>query len=630
MTPQIKTNSWKAMLFAGASLLAACGASSSTAQEVETTASISPSTINDRLPQDEIIYFVMPDRFENADTRNDRGGIEGGPLEHGFDPTDTGFYHGGDLAGLTARLDYIQGLGATAIWLTPIFQNQAVQGSGDDVSAGYHGYWITDFLRPDAHLGSRDEFRAFVEAAHARGMKVYMDIITNHTADVFALRECHDASSDLYIDPQGPCPYRSRADYPYTTRGDVNGEAINPGFLGDDPQHQTTENFSRLTDPNWAYTPYLPDGAPNRNPEWLNDMTLYHNRGESFWFGESELYGDFAGLDDLNTEHPTVVAGMIDIYKSWITDFRIDGYRIDTAKHVRPEFWAEFTPAIMDHARSQGIEHFHVFGEVYEFDAGQLARYTTQARLPAYLDFAFQGTARGFMTGNATGADFQSLFRLDHVLAEGTATAAILPTFLGNHDMGRIGSFIREAYPDATDEEMVARLRLAHALMMFSRGVPTIYYGDEQGFVSDGNDRQARENMFPSVIPEYNDNELIGTDATTADNNFDTEHPLYRAIAEMSGIRQTHDLLRHGDQIVRHADHEDALLVLSRLDAETGEEILIAFNAENEARSLNVITDGRNTRWSSLAGQCASASNAPGSYSLTIPALDYVICRADR
>ncbi|MFS2316772.1 alpha-amylase family glycosyl hydrolase [Maricaulis sp. D1M11] len=630
MTPQIKTNSWKAMLFASASLLAACGASSSTAQEVETTASISPSTINDRLPQDEIIYFVMPDRFENADTRNDRGGIEGGPLEHGFDPTNTGFYHGGDLAGLTARLDYIQGLGATAIWLTPIFQNQAVQGSGDDVSAGYHGYWITDFLRPDAHLGSRDEFRAFVEAAHARGMKVYMDIITNHTADVFALRECHDASSDLYIDPQGPCPYRSRADYPYTTRGDVNGEAINPGFLGDDPQHQTAENFSRLADPNWAYTPYLPDGAPNRNPEWLNDMTLYHNRGESFWFGESELYGDFAGLDDLNTEHPTVVAGMIDIYKSWITDFRIDGYRIDTAKHVQPEFWAEFTPAIMDHARSQGIEHFHVFGEVYEFDAGQLARYTTQARLPAYLDFAFQGTARGFMTGNATGADFQSLFRLDHVLAEGTATAAILPTFLGNHDMGRIGSFIREAYPDATDDEMVARLRLAHALMMFSRGVPTIYYGDEQGFVSDGNDRQARENMFPSVIPEYNDNELIGTDATTADNNFDTEHPLYRAIAEMSGIRQTHDLLRHGDQIVRHADHEDALLVLSRLDSETGEEILIAFNAENEARNLNVITDGRNTRWSSLAGQCASASNAPGSYSLTIPALDYVICRADR
>ena len=581
----------------------------------------------DRQPRDEIIYFVMPDRFENGDTTNDLGGLEGGRLDHGYDPTDTGFYHGGDIAGLTQRLDYIEGLGATAIWLTPIFQNRAVQGEGEWASSAYHGYWITDFLRPDAHLGEREEFRAFVEAAHARGMRVYMDIITNHTADVIAYRECHDPTSELYIAPDGQCPYRRRADYPFTTVGAPDGEPINDGFLGDDPVHLTPENFANLTRPDFAYTPYIPDGVDGeRNPPWLNDMTLYHNRGESFWFGESELYGDFAGLDDLNTEHPTVVRGMIDIYKSWITDFRIDGYRIDTAKHVRPEF----TPEIMAHARAEGIEHFHVFGEVYEYDPGQLARYITQARLPAFLDFAFQGTAQGFVTGAEPGMRFQQLFNIDHVYPGGEATAAILPTFLGNHDMGRMSMFIRNAHPDIADAELLDRLILAHGLMMFSRGVPTIYYGDEQGFISDGNDRAARENMFPSVVESYNDNDLVGTDATTAENNFDTTHPLYQAIARMAEIRQSNEVIRRGRLLTRYAGNEESVLVISRIDEASGDEVLIAYNAENVSRQLNVEVDGRNTRWEPLWGECQTRSAAVGTFALDIPAHGFVVCRAVR
>ncbi|MFT6542576.1 MAG: glycosidase [Maricaulis maris] len=586
-----------------------------------------PIEISDRSAADEIIYFVMPDRFENGDTSNDQGGLDGDRLQHGYDPTARGFYHGGDLAGLTQRLDYIQGLGATAIWLTPIFQNQAVQGGPGQESSAYHGYWITDFTRPDAHLGSRDEFRTFVQAAHARGMRVYMDIITNHTADVFAYRECHDPDSPLYIDPQGQCPYRRIGDYPWTTQGGPDGAPINEGFVGDDPVNQTAANYARLTDPNWAYTPYLPDGAPVRTPDWLNDATLYHNRGESFWFGESELYGDFSGLDDLNTEHPRVLDGMIDIYKDWITEFRVDGFRIDTAKHVQPEFWVRFSDEIMDHARSEGIEHFHMFGEVYEFDAGQLARYISEAGLPAYLDFAFQGTARGFVVDGEPGDTFQDLFRIDAVLEGGFATASTLPTFLGNHDMGRMAGFLREAHPDMSDAEMFARLRLANALMFFSRGTPTIYYGDEQGFVSDGGDQLAREDMFASTTDEYNDNNLVGTDASTAERNFDREHPLYQAIASMAELRQTHRTLRRGEQIVRHADNEDSLLVMSRVDYETGEEYVIAYNGETAAQTIRVEVDGRAGVWESLAGVCPMAGNASGTLALDIPALDYVVCR---
>src|SRR2546422_1080532 len=193
------------------------------------------ATFRDRPPQDEIIYFLLPDRFENGDASNDRGGLSGGRLTTGFDPTATGFYHGGDLRGLISRLDYIQGLGATAVWVAPVFRNKAVQGAAGAESAGYHGYWITDFTRVDPHFGTNQDFRALVDAVHGRGMKLYLDIVVNHTADVIAYREC----------PTRTCPYRSRADYPYQRRGGLHGEPINGGVLGGEAEHQTGENFAR-------------------------------------------------------------------------------------------------------------------------------------------------------------------------------------------------------------------------------------------------------------------------------------------------------------------------------------------------------------------------------------------------
>ena len=145
--------------------------------------------------EDEVIYFLLPDRFENGDASNDKGGLKGNRLTTGFDATAKGFYHGGDLKGLTKRLGYIQGMGATAVWLSPIFKNKAVQGPKGQESAGYHGYWVTDFTRVDPHLGTDADFKAFVDAAHARGIKVYMDIIANHTADVLYPRECEGRAS---------------------------------------------------------------------------------------------------------------------------------------------------------------------------------------------------------------------------------------------------------------------------------------------------------------------------------------------------------------------------------------------------------------------------------------------------
>ncbi|MDQ2624121.1 MAG: alpha-amylase family glycosyl hydrolase, partial [Actinomycetota bacterium] len=155
----------------------------------------------------ETFYFVMTDRFANGDGSNDTGGIAGDRLDHGFDPTDKGFYHGGDLAGLHANLDYIEGLGTTAIWLTPSFLNRPVQGTGAAASAGYHGYWITDFTQIDPHLGTNAELEALIADAHDRGIKVYFDIITNHTADVIDYAEGQysyiDKATDPYRDASG-------------------------------------------------------------------------------------------------------------------------------------------------------------------------------------------------------------------------------------------------------------------------------------------------------------------------------------------------------------------------------------------------------------------------------------------
>ncbi len=581
-----------------------------------------------RPPQDEVVYFVLPDRFENADTTNDQGGLDGGRLTHGFDPTHKGFFHGGDLKGLTARLDYIQGLGATAIWLGPIYKNKPVQGPPGDESAGYHGYWITDFTTVDPHFGTEDDLKEFVDAAHKRGIKIYLDIITNHSADVIAYRECHDETYKGADKTVGGCPYRSKADFPYATRGAVDGSPINEGFMGDGAAYQTPENFEKLKRADHAYTPYVSESEKSiKKPDWLNDPIYYHNRGDSFWVGESALYGDFGGLDDLMTEHPRVLAGMIEIFQDWITKYRIDGFRIDTARHVAPEFWRPFTAAMVSHAADVGIPNFYVFGEAYSPNAAGLARFTRVDGFPTVLDFAFQSTVQDVVVNGAPATRFADLFDVDDLYEGGPATAQKLPVFIGNHDMGRFAMFVRQKYPDITDKELLSRIELAHAMMFFLRGVPVIYYGDEQGFNGDGNDQESREDMFPSKVAIYNDNDLAGADTTTAVSNFDKKHPLYKAFAKMAGIYKSHEALRRGKQIVRAAEHEGALLAVSRL-GKVGE-YLIIFNPSPEDREAQFVVDPRSETWRSVYGSCERRSSARESYHAAIPAWGYVICKSN-
>ena len=569
----------------------------------------------ERLPEDEVVYFVLPDRFENGDPANDHGGLQGDRLVTGFDPTHKGFYHGGDLKGLIRRLDYIQGLGATAIWLGPIYKNKPVQGGPGEETAGYHGYWITDFTTVDPHFGTEGDMRAFVDEAHARGMKVYLDIITNHTADVIQYRECQNVA----------CPYRSRADYPYSRKGGPGGAAINEGFAGDEVR--TVENFAKLTDPAYAYTPFVPPAEAHiKVPEWLNAPVYYHNRGNSDFWGESSLHGDFVGLDDLMTENPRVVEGFIDIYGDWIERFRIDGFRIDTARHVNPEFWRVFVPAMLKRARARGIPNFHIFGEVAAdgVDVAQLARHTRVDKLPSVLDFGFAGAVREVLARDA-GTDVLARLYADDGLYEGGTPAALrLPTFTGNHDFGRFAYLVRQARPTARDEEVLQRVLLSNAMLFLLRGVPVVYYGDEQGFIGHGIDQASRQDMFASQVVSYNDQVLLGTSSTTARDNYDALHPLYKQLTQLASLRKQYVELRRGRQVVRAQQREPGLFAASRI-GNGGREILVAFNTSTAPITAQVEIESDTREFTPLQGECPKP-DAPGTVKLMVPALGYVAC----
>ncbi|MFE7845808.1 pullulanase-type alpha-1,6-glucosidase [Microbacterium sp. NPDC057407] len=555
----------------------------------------------------EQFYFVMTDRFANGDTSNDTGGIAGDRLANGFDPTDKGFYQGGDLAGLRSQLDYIEGLGTTAIWLTPSFKNRPVQGTGANASAGYHGYWITDFTQIDPHLGTNEELEALIADAHDRGIKVYFDIITNHTADVIA----YEGGQYTYVD-QATKPYK-----------DAAGQVFDPA------DYAGTDTFPAL-DPatSFPYKPVVPDADKDvKVPAWLNDPTLYHNRGDSTWAGESVTFGDFVGLDDIMTEHPTVVDGFVDVYQGWV-DLGIDGFRIDTAKHVNFEFWETWSTEVLDYAHSKGKDEFFMFGEVYDADPAKLSPYVRKTDMNSVLDFTFQSAATAYAKGTGAAAKpsgLQTLFAGDDMYTTPDSSATALPTFLGNHDMGRIGYFLAGA-------DALPRDELAHELMYLTRGQPVVYYGDEQGFAGTGGDKDARQTLFATQTVEYANQPLVTGGQLGQVDRYDTDAPLYQHIAGLAELRASHPALETGAQIERFVDDAAAgVYAFSRVDRTEKIEYLVATNNATSARTVSIPTLTANASFAPLyGGGQAFSTDSAGVASVTVPALSALVFTADK
>ena len=549
----------------------------------------------------EQFYFVLTDRFANGDSSNDTGGLSGDATVTGLDPSDKGFYHGGDIQGIIDRLDYIQSLGTTAVWLTPSFTNRPVQGEGENASAGYHGYWITDFTSIDPHLGGNEALGELRDALHERGMKLYLDIVTNHTADLIDYQE----GAYSYVETSA-VPYTDAAGNPV----DISAAANKPGF----PTFDATSSF-----------PYTPVRRGDVIPEALNDVTLYHNRGDSTWAGESVTMGDFVGLDDLMTENPVVEQTFEEVYTAWM-DFGVDGFRIDTVKHVNIEFWHEWTAAIDAHASATNPDFF-TFGEVYDADASKTSVYPRTTGMDATLDFAFQASALGFAKGR-TAAGLSTLFASDDHYTTAHSSVYGAPTFLGNHDMGRIGYLLNGGSGSA---ETLSRSELAHSLMYLTRGQPVVYYGDEQGFAGSGGDKDARQDMFATRVDQYASEPLVDGTTAGAVDRYDASAPLYQHIAAMSALRRAHPALATGSQIELYAEDGAGVYGFARVDRSEKVEHLVALNNATTESSVTLTTLTPGATYTPLHGTDRTVTaDAEGKVTLSVPALSAIVLKADR
>ncbi|MBK8286513.1 MAG: hypothetical protein IPK97_17515 [Ahniella sp.] len=460
----------------GATALAGVAAVSSAAEPA-------PTEIDWR---DQVIYFLMIDRFADGDPdNNDQGTGE-------YDPADPRKFSGGDLQGVQDHLDYIRGLGATAVWITPPVANQwwdPRAGFG-----GFHGYWARDFKAVDAHFGTIDDYRSLGRAMDESGLALVQDIVVNHVGNYHG-----------YADPK-------TFDAEHPDRG-----------------------FAR-----W------PDGqgqlAPAQAPFDQNDASKPADQKAAIYHftptirSHEDLHQEWnwqlADLDDLNTEHRLVRRALRDSYGFWIREVGVDAFRVDTAFYVPPDYFRDFlfardrkAPGVMRVAQQLDRPEFHVFGEGFGIDrpfedtaARRIEGYVRDSKgralLPGMINFPLYGSVLDvFARGQGTDV---LAHRIDSMMRVHSAPH-LMPTFVDNHDVDR---FLAQGSE--------AGLRQALLSIFTLPGIPTIYYGTEQGFT------RQRPAMFAG-----------GIDSTGRDH-FDSTAPLYRFIADLAALRRVHPVLSRG------------------------------------------------------------------------------------
>lgn len=560
------------------SMLGAAHGADEAIPQAEATA-LSETMPRARLANDSF-YFVMTDRYANGDASNDNGSatMSAGLASGGYKPSDIGYFHGGDFVGLAENLDRVRQMGFTAIWITPPFVNRAVQGG----SAAYHGYWGLDFTTIDPHLGTEAQFTAFVDKAKSLGLKVYLDIVMNHTADV----NQYDGSSSFSATPKAN-----------------------------------------------AYIPLEYETA--RGPAFLNDLSNYHNQGAiSDWNNVLQYQdGDFNSLDDIKTENAAVVDGFARTYADWILKYGIDGFRIDTAKHVDDNFFARWTTKLTAYVRAVKPDfaistNFDMFGEVYDENATRVSGYVRNRSLESVLDFPMQTLLINFASGYGAAKDLMDGLAWDDFYNVGDlggriANAYSLALFEGNHDMGRVANLL------GAGTESTRQLKFATSLMFLMRGAPVVYYGDEVGMIGDGGDKWAREDMFPTQVTTWQKEERVGSAPIGTGSSLTPaalKHPLAQYITALNALRTKYPALASGALIPRPVTGKAA--VWSRLDGSDRREFAVVANAGG-SRRVSVQTSTSNAVFRGVFGTAASVrTNAKGVFTMLVPGQSTVVFRA--
>jgi alpha-amylase len=501
----------------------------------------------DREWREEFIYFLLVDRFHDGKARKpatgparSQGSGESAQLRR---------FVGGKLAGITQHLDYIQGLGCTALWLSPIFENVDAP---DPDSSSYHGYAIRNYLEVDPRFGTKADLVELVNQSHRRGMRVFLDAVANHCGDVFA----YDQDPRYYADDHRRYP------------------------LG-----------------HWR-SPDYPVPTELRNPDY------FHRRGQIRSWGWDSFpetqWGDFFSLKGFNNEEDA--AGLelqriiIDAHRYWIREADIDGYRMDAVKHMGELAVARFCQGLREYAYSLGKRQFLLFGELVGGDAainryagpntsGHKGERTIYYGLNSVLDFPLYGVLPGVIRGTEQPGALVNRYEAlrERALSRGEL-GRYLVTFLDNHD--QIGQqWKRRFSAGLLDEQVIAGV----GYLLCALGTPCLYYGTEQGFAGEGNsDEDIREAMFDLEDPKR---DLLNPDSA-----------IYRGIAAIAKVNQQHEALRFGRMYFRETSGDGknfglpqgqpCTLAFSRMLA--NQEVLVAYNTSTtERRQDYVIVDGQ-------------------------------------
>jgi glycosidase len=500
--------------------------------------------------RDEILYFLLVDRFSDGreDTRpmleRDNTAAARPSLPNGeswrwdrWAQSGAERWQGGNLQGVSSKLDYLKALGVTTIWLSPVFKQR---GHLDT----YHGYGIQDFLDVDPRFGNRQDLVDLVDAAHQRGIRVILDIIFNHSGPNWIYPQ------DVWQPPYRPYP----GHYQFGHWLDENGQPVSSPDMAESgvwpTELQNAENYTRA-------------GSGDLGAGDINDANAEHKRT------------DFLVLRDFNLGGKGTLTDLALCYKYWIALTDCDGFRIDTLKHVSPEEARNFCGSIKEFTANIGKQDFLLVGEIAGGDYNQ-DRYldVLKRNLNAALDIgemrlALNAVARGLQHPDAYFSGFdpgKAEMGSHRQLGEKHVSV------LDDHDHV-FGQKIRFSSEAASAHQVAAGV----ALQLFTLGIPCIYYGTEQAFAGPepserhwlpdwkGSDRYLREAMFGPQHPRKKgragltdtaagfDQALpgFGPFGTAGHHCFDPQHPTYRRIAAMNALRTSFPALRQGRQYQR-------------------------------------------------------------------------------
>lgn len=422
-----------------------------------------------------VVYFMMTDRFfDGNESNNTASGADT------YGKNNPGLYHGGDFAGVTAKLDYLQDLGVNTIWLTPIVENVkgvavTVEGSKDvPYNAAYHGYWASDFTKLNPTLGTTEEFKTMISEAHKRGMRIMVDIVVNHAG------------------------YGS----------------------------ESTSTFAGM----------------------LRDKSISE--------GDIKSWQD--GLPDFATENADVRAKLVEWQTSWMKDYGVDYFRVDTVKHVDSTTWAA-----LKNSTTEVNPSFKMIGEYY--GAGYASNGSTlgTGQMDADLDFDFNDQATSFVSGNISSVE-------SFLSSRNTAlnNAYMTGQFLSSHDENGFKAALMNGKGYTEDEATSAAL-VAATLQLTAKGIPVIYYGEEVGL--------SGLNNYPYNTNRYD----MDFSKATKDN------VTYQHYKNLLSIRNAYtDVFARGSRTVVASSDEECYDVVSR--SYGGTTLYVGMNIKDTAKEVKV------------------------------------------